>query len=141
MVQVLRLLQVNRPTVSDTTVSLRPVARRADAMNATGLCDVGMVDHTVILELDPYVCFLVVLSGACAIGYRGMIFASSSLSLPGSRFPQTATLRLRVREDLKLKQKSSAMSYSMVDLTRNARATTRVEKHLPGHSACRPALA
>ena len=57
MVQVLRLLQVNRPTVSDTTVSLRPVARRADAMNATGLCDVGMVDHTVILELDPYVCF------------------------------------------------------------------------------------
>ena len=105
MVQVLRLLQVNRPTVSDTTVSLRPVARRADAMNATGLCDVGMVDHTVILELDPYVCFLVVLSGACAIGYRGMIFASSSLSLPGSRFPQTATLRLRVREDLKLKQK------------------------------------
>ena len=43
MVQVLRLLQVNRPTVSDTTVSLRPAARRADAMNATGLCDVGMV--------------------------------------------------------------------------------------------------
>ena len=54
MVQVLRLLQVNRPTVSDTTVSLRPAARRADAMNATGLCDVGMVDHTVSLELDPY---------------------------------------------------------------------------------------
>lgn len=89
MVQVLRLLQVNRPTVSDTTVSLRPVARRADAMNATGLCDVGMVDHTVILELDPYVCFLVVLSGACAIGYRGMIFASSSCHSrdPASRRP------------------------------------------------------
>ena len=91
MVQVLRLLQVNRPTVSDTTVSLRPAARRADAMNATGLCDVGMVDHTVSLELDPYVFFggtRVVLSGACAIS-RDDFCQSSTLAVtrPGSRRP------------------------------------------------------
>ena len=61
MVQMLRLLQV-----SLLQVSLRPVARRADAMDRMRSCDVGVLDRTVILELDPYVSFFgVVLSGAC----------------------------------------------------------------------------